>query len=457
MQIVVTSFHNLRHSLANSVIVEVLDERSGECAHLALECLDNIYLLTYVDFFVFTFRAFFLVRFLHTQMYHDNDNDDYGFYCDEEGSSTTQACYEAHAFAEVLLNASVGKKSFGTTADAHTAVDPIRVVCDAFATDRALATGSPALKGRWSDEALPLAISRSRTSLDGFSTQTESKAFDLSTLSLNLPGPPDLTGSSTASSKNGSFELSVENDDKPEAPVWLVAQGAPEDLCERCRRRIVYSARHTQSGRVFSRSFPVSRPSSGSLRSANSSSASLRGSTTSSGSVGGRTKSTLRTPTASSSSSFDASAPLEFDRPTAAAFGGFRVVAGRFGVQTAEFELVVSSGATVYRAWRSQADMAALVEMVGVKRRAKHMPKANLAWEMVQRSSRWFKACDMLHLIEKRTMLDVFFEHLLYELDAPTHLLNFVDDATFRGLDCCECYSKGHMEGSRFTQTETSN
>ena len=417
--------------------------------------LDDYYhLLTHIAFFIVSFLTFSFARLLLTQMYHDNDNDDYGFYCDEEGSSTTQACYEAHAFAEVIFNASVVKKIFGSTADAHTAVDPIRVVCDAFATDRALSTCSPALKGRWNDEALPLASSRSRTSLDSFTAHSESKAFDLSTLSLNLPSSPD--GSTNASSKNSSFDLSVENDDKPEAPVWLVAQGAPEDHCERCRRRIVYSARHTQSGRVFSRYFPVSRPSSGSLRSANSSTASLRGSAVSSGSVGGRTKSSLRTPTASSSSSssFDGAAPLEFDRPTAAALGGFRVVAGRFGVQTAEFELVVSSRATVYRAWRSQADMAALVEMVGVNRRAKHMPKANLAWEMVQRSSRWFQACDMLYLIEKRAMLDVFFEHLLYELDAPTHLLNFVDDATFRGLDCCECYSQSHMDRSRFTQTD---
>lgn len=416
--------------------------------------LGEYHLLNYIAFFTDIFNTFSFARLFLTQMYHDVTDDDYGFYCDEEGSSTAQACYEAHAFAEVLLNASVGKKSFGTTADAHTAVDPIRIVCDAFANDRALSTGSPALKGRWSEKALPLASSRSRTSLDAFTAQSESKAFDLSTLSLGLLGPPDMTGSSTASSNYSSFELSVENDDKPEAPVWLVAQGSPEGHCERCWRRIVYCARHTQSGRVFSRSFPVSRPSSGSLRSANSSSASLGGSTVSSGSTGGRTKSSLRTPTTSSSSSFDGSAPLEFDRPTAAAFGGFRVVSGRFGVQTAEFELVVSSGATVYCAWRSQADMAALVEMVGVKRRAKHMPKANLAWEMVQRSSRWFQACDMLHLIEKRAMLDVFFEHLLYELDAPTHLLNFVDDATFRGLHCCECYSQGHMDRSRFTQTE---
>jgi hypothetical protein len=392
----------------------------------------------------------FFFYFVRTQMFTDtNNDDDYGFYCDEEGGSSTQACSEAYAFAEVLLNASAGKKSFeAKSADAHVEVDPIRGICDAFAADRERVAVSPALKGRWSNAALPVASSRSRTSIDDLAARSESKAFDLSALSLDLSGPAD--ASPISSMDNYSFDFSVAADDQPEAPVWVVAQGAPGDHCDRCCRRVVYCARHTQSGRVFSRSFPVSRPSSGSLRSANSSCASLKGSMNSLGAFGRRTKSSL----ASSTASFDGAAPLAFDRPTAAALGGFRVMAGRFGVQTAEFEVVVSSGAAVYRAWRSQAEVAALVEVVGVKRRAKHMPKANLAWEMVLRSSRWFQGCEMLHLIEKRAMLDLFFEHLLYELDAPTHLLNFADDATFKGTTACPCSSSGPMDRSRFTHTE---
>jgi hypothetical protein len=132
----------------------------------------------------------------------------------------------------------------------------------------------------------------------------------------------------------------------------------------------------------------------------------------------------------------------EFDRPTAAALGGFRVVAGRFGQQWAEFEVVVSSGTVVHRAWRTHADVGLLVDSVGLARRADSMPITAVAWEMFKKQRRWFNATDMLYLIEKRQILDLLFENLLYELDSPTQLLNFVDEETWNnvsGVAACGC------------------
>jgi len=131
------------------------------------------------------------------------------------------------------------------------------------------------------------------------------------------------------------------------------------------------------------------------------------------------------------------------NRPTAAALGGFRVRAGKFGQEWAEFEFVVSSGCQVYRAWRRHDDVSELVETVGLKLKAAQMAKSYVAWEMVERHHRiFFSATEVVHLIETRSRLESFFEHLLNEIDSPTHLLNFTDDYTWRcntDKPACRC------------------
>jgi hypothetical protein len=60
----------------------------------------------------------------------------------------------------------------------------------------------------------------------------------------------------------------------------------------------------------------------------------------------------------------------------------------------------------------------------------------------------------MLNLIEKRQALDIFLEHLLYESDSPTHLLNFVDDATWVGTSpSCDCPCSVAPDRDAFTRT----
>lgn len=287
--------------------------------------------------------------------------------------------------------------------DYHRHPDPIRHLCEAISTRR----------GRGAD-----AVAMQRNSLSG-SLSNASSTKSLEEWDEPLP--------------------KVDGDDEAlaEAPVWVVSPGS-EELCAGCKRRLVFSAEHTQPGRVFSRSFPSENGSSSSSLAScyGGSSASSSQSGASDGSLargGSRWRTTPATPPA-----------MGAGHPTAAALGGFRVVAGGWGQQWAEFELVVSSGASVQRAWRSHADVARLMETVGVARRARTMPNTNLAWELVQRhGSRWFGATETLYLIEKRGMLDVLFEQLLYEMETPTQLQNFVDDATWGddrgGAPPCSC------------------
>ena len=87
--------------------------------------------------------------------------------------------------------------------------------------------------------------------------------------------------------------------------------------------------------------------------------------------------------------------------------------------------------------------MAELVETVGLKLKAAQMAKSYVAWEMVERHHRiFFSATEVVHLIETRSRLESFFEHLLNEIDSPTHLLNFTDDYTWRcntDKPACRC------------------
>mmetsp|Transcript_11388 Transcript_11388/g.19350 ORF Transcript_11388/g.19350 Transcript_11388/m.19350 type:complete len:442 (-) Transcript_11388:135-1460(-) len=245
-----------------------------------------------------------------------------------------------------------------------------------------------------------------------------------------------------------SFSSSCDNagDLLAEAPVWIVAQGSGAH-CAGCRCRHVFTARHTQSGRVFSRSFPVLGPPPRS----NLSSTSAATLPSLDPSVSKDRKGAFRV--LSSPSTWSSNARVyntaEFDRPTAAALGGFRVMSGCFGRQWAEFELVVSSGADVYRAWRTHADVGILLDLVGVVRRRGVMPNTNLAWAMLQRQRRWFNATETLYLIDKRHILDLLFENLLYELDSPTQLLNFVDDGTWNGSVGPNSNSSAGDEGGR--------
>jgi hypothetical protein len=151
-------------------------------------------------------------------------------------------------------------------------------------------------------------------------------------------------------------------------------------------------------------------------------------------------------------------APWPPDEPVVAAVGSFRVVSGLLGQRWAEFEVVVSSGARQQFVWRSLDDFARLAETVGLRRRAETtMPNAYLMWNTVQQQRRWWNATEAFFLVAQRAALDVFFEHFLYELDAPTQLFNFVDDQTWHlgattraamAAQCCELHRTDRAGGS---------
>ena len=118
-------------------------------------------------------------------------------------------------------------------------------------------------------------------------------------------------------------------------------------------------------------------------------------------------------------------------RPTAAALGGLRVVAGRLGQQWAEFEVVVSSGTVIHRAWRTHTDFDILFNLMGAARRCQNMPNTNGAWNMLQQQRRWFNTTEIDYPVDKHRILEVFLESLLFEVGSPTQLLNFADELTW--------------------------
>jgi len=237
----------------------------------------------------------------------------------------------------------------------------------------------------------------------------------------------------------GERSASAPDSQGAETPAWEITEGSAGASCPHCRRRVVLAAvRHTP-GHVFMKSFPSASPAGRHSRSADSS-----GSFASSRSGDGSSQ------LFESSWSVSDGLPGSPDGggrsvPVAAVVGGFRVVAGRFGVQWAEFEIAVSSGATVSRVWRTLDDVAKFVGVIGLQRRATCMPKSHLLWEVVNRQKRWLNACDTMFLITQRGSLEILFEALVHELDSSTQLLNFVDDETWhddaaeRAAAACPC------------------
>eukprot|EP00613_Pedinella_sp_CCMP2098_P082618 CAMPEP_0171992256 /NCGR_PEP_ID=MMETSP0993-20121228/277847_1 /TAXON_ID=483369 /ORGANISM="non described non described, Strain CCMP2098" /LENGTH=450 /DNA_ID=CAMNT_0012645299 /DNA_START=50 /DNA_END=1402 /DNA_ORIENTATION=- len=396
------------------------------------------------------------------------DEDEYGFFCDESG----QNGLDGSALSLIVGNTFQGKGSFDEGEGRHNQHASARVT--ASTTDSIISLNACIEQRNSRPDAVATTLGMSRRHSSSLSTSMNSS------ISTPAPSPHCSQKSSMSSlaegSESGDHEL-TDFDNLAEAPVWIVSEGACAH-CDECRRRIVYTAHHTQPGRVFSRLFPVNRRGNSSsssfplhdngsgLLSSSSSSSSVASSATTFSGIQRLNSDEFDRPTAaalggfrvlsgrfgqqwaefelaSSSSSVASSATTfsgiqrlnsdEFDRPTAAALGGFRVLSGRFGQQWAEFELVVSSRTAVHRAWRTHADVGLLIDLVGVARKHQKMPNTNLAWEMLQRQRRWFNATEMLYLIDKRQILDMLFENLLYELDSPTQLLNFVDDATWSG------------------------
>ena len=376
----------------------------------------------------------------------DEHDDGFGYFCDEDGMVEPSG-----PFAQVLFRASSRASDEPPAQNPvgyyeGTASDMIRSITEAL-SQRPHQQRQP-----HRDNDLVVAVERRerrerRPSIDSNNGSKNSSAK--SSCSENLGSSFPSTGSvcsgtiandfdrarSSSSSSGGAMaECDVESDDSlAEAPVWVVGQGAASGCCERCGVRLVYSAHHTSTGRVFSRSFPA--PAVGGLFGSGSS---LDGSAAAPSWHGSGSRRSSRS-SADSMAWAAYTGGLPVDRPTAAALGGFRVVSraawGLFGLLPAtwtEFEVVVTDGGAgaVHRAWRTLGDVQQLVEVTGLAARgAEAFPNASLAWELVRRRSR---SAEMLHLIETRAALDVFFEHLLYELDTPTHLLNFVDDSTWR-------------------------
>ena len=212
--------------------------------------------------------------------------------------------------------------------------------------------------------------------------------------------------------------------------MWSIMM-APRgrDHCTGCNRRLVLTAKHSTPARVYFRNFikhdvpavvGTSSPDSGSTSIEPAPSPSLPANYSGIDFLKGGSCSDDVNPL-----------PWPLDEPVVAAVGGFRVLSGWFGHQWVEFEVVVSSGARQQFVWRSLDDFARLVDTLGVRRKYRNMPYANLVWEMVQKKRRWWNATEPYYLVSQRASLDLFFEHLLYELDSPTQLFNFVDDATW--------------------------
>lgn len=341
------------------------------------------------------------------------EDDEYGFYCDENGDSGNSWKSNlpfAVATSSSSLSSSTSSLSSFSSLVSTSSNDPISHIHKA---------SSPRFTRR-----------QNIRGIDG--QQHHANNFD-----LNL-GPPNLSNIDSYDAQRIAKE---EEEVVMEAPVWVVSKGSSKP-CAHCSRRILYVARDNTPGRVFSRSFRSSNSCLGSSRS------SLRGSFNSSvGSFSGgalfRRDSSNRFHSSESLQSLSSLETLE--TPTAAAMGAFRVVQGWFpGHKWAEFEIVVSTGSTVYRAWRTHEDFARLVEMIGVRRKHRRMSKANLSWDLVQRTNKWIGGCEMLYLIQKRHILDVFVENLLYEIESPVQFLNFVDDSTWcpeGAAASCTCIS----------------
>ncbi len=359
--------------------------------------------------------------------------DEYGFYCDENGDSNDSPALPPFATVAHSPPRFGRRDSFGF---ATSSVD------SGFVVEDPISHIHKAVSPRFQ----PASSSSSSSAVnDGFSLDNHNASDSFKDLNMS-----------------NNHALMMADEDAPmEAPVWVVNQG-PSKPCEWCSRRIVYTARDNTPGRVFSRSFH-------SMNSSLSSSFSRTSFDSSSGGSGGSGQldgvSASRLSLASRGSGGHEEASLQslssyetFETPTAAALGGFRVVAGWFpGQEWAEFEIVVSTGSTVYRSWRTHADFARLVETVGVARKHRTMSKANFAWQMVTRCNKWIGGCEMLHLIKKRQCLDLFVENLLYELDSPVQFLNFVDDSTWGGSPAsCPCNSQscGSDDGSARKQPQ---
>eukprot|EP00613_Pedinella_sp_CCMP2098_P057997 CAMPEP_0171865248 /NCGR_PEP_ID=MMETSP0992-20121227/29412_1 /TAXON_ID=483369 /ORGANISM="non described non described, Strain CCMP2098" /LENGTH=403 /DNA_ID=CAMNT_0012488119 /DNA_START=72 /DNA_END=1283 /DNA_ORIENTATION=+ len=351
-----------------------------------------------------------------------SDEDDYGFFCDESGQNG-HSLVDGSVLSLIVGNTFQGKGSYNVDEGHHDQHASAQVTASTVESIVSLNACIEQRNSRPDAVATTLGMSRHSSSLSTFTKQ-----------SIYTPAPsPHCSHKSSMSSLadgsesgdpefiDSSLSTTPDLDNLTEAPVWIVSEGTCTQ-CDECCRRLVYNAYHTQPGRVFSRLFPV-------IRRRNSSSSYFPAHDADSGLLSSSS-------VADSANTFSGIQRLnsdEFDHPTAAALGGIRVLSGRFGQQWAEFELVVSSRTAVYRAWRTHADVGLLIDLVGVARKRQKMPNTNLAWEMLQRQRRWFNATEMLYLIDKRQILDMLFENLLYELDSPTQLLNFVDDATWSG------------------------
>jgi hypothetical protein len=182
-----------------------------------------------------------------------------------------------------------------------------------------------------------------------------------------------------------SAQVTPDVDSIEEAPVWQVQANGISVPCERCHKRVIFTAFQNILGRVISRNFDKQSSAA------------------------------------------------------AATLGKFRVVEGNFfGQKWGEFEIVLSLGGDLRRVWRSVADVSQLMETIGLKRRRQEMPSANLSWELLSRNRRWFGATEISYLIEQRRELELVFEKLLFELDTSTHLENFMDDKIW-GTACSCC------------------
>jgi len=224
----------------------------------------------------------------------------------------------------------------------------------------------------------------------------------------------NLEGSGRDAQKWQSVLVTTGSDDSTSA--WKVSDGGSSSACELCGRTHLLYAKPEEPSRVFSRAFALSSRADA---------------------VGGLRGLTAAATTVLGSAAFKDTEHAEqgkFRHPIAAALGGLRVVSGALGKlnQWAEYEVVLATRSAVFTVWRSVADVARLVDALGLVRKYRAMPRANLAWQRLHKGSRWLQATELSFMVEQRRVMEYFFEHLLHELPSPIQLLNFVDDATWQ-------------------------
>ena len=111
--------------------------------------------------------------------------------------------------------------------------------------------------------------------------------------------------------------------------------------------------------------------------------------------------------------------------------GGFRVVES-FWEKHLEFEVIVSTGTEIYRAWKSQVDVQDLFQTFVRKQGDESMARCRKCMSLMQKSIKWWTGRDVKYMVYRFCLLTDFVEELVFAMDDLSYLVDWVSKS------CCD-------------------